>query len=91
MKHTFVSFLTVGHTNEYIDQSFSLTADRLRSNDAVSFADMKSQLRTVYNRRKFVRGMYSVKIGTVCALQKCCKHISVGSYTTTILDSIGII
>lgn len=55
-----VSFLPVGHTHEDIDQSFSVTADRLRHNDAITLDDLHSQLRETYNSHTQVSRMACV-------------------------------
>lgn len=55
-----VSFLPVGHTHEDIDQSFSVTADRLRHNDAITLEDLHSQLRQTYNSHTQVSRMACV-------------------------------
>lgn len=76
-KQIFVGFLPVGHTHEDIDQAFSRTADRLRSNDAVTLLDMKSQLQTVYNSRTFVTEMDSViNWSGLCTQERCLTNVS---------------
>lgn len=42
------SFLPVGHTHSDIDQSFSCTSRRLRTNDAITLSDLHTQLRQAY-------------------------------------------
>lgn len=76
-KHIFVGFLPVGHTHEDIDQAFSRTADRLRSNDAITLADMKLQIGTVYNNRTIVTEMDSIiNWSGLCTEQSCLTNVS---------------
>lgn len=72
-----VGFLPVGHTHEDIDQAFSCTAERLRSNDAVTRADLHCQLEKVYNNRTVVREMKSiVNWSGLCSSEKCLSPVS---------------
>lgn len=40
----------MGHTHEDIDQAFSRTSQRLKSNNAITLSDFHAELRTLYNK-----------------------------------------
>ena len=46
-----VGFIPVGHTHEDIDQAFSQTSARLRVNNAITLADLKTELKCAYGGR----------------------------------------
>jgi len=53
----FVSFLPIGHTHADIDQTFSCTSRRLRTNDATTMGDLIEQLRKSYSPQPAVTRM----------------------------------
>ncbi len=55
-----VGFLPIGHTHEDIDQSFSRTSDRLRTNNAITLEDLQAEVRQTYNKFTSVTGMENV-------------------------------
>lgn len=79
-----VGFLPVGHTHEDIDQSFSSTSARLRSNNAVTLQELHSELRKTYNGETEVSHMKHVANWSgLCAAEKCLtnvKHFSTFRY-----------
>lgn len=71
------SFLPVGHTHEDIDQTFSRTAERLRSNDAITLGDLQYQLRQTYNNETSVTSMSSVANWSgLCENERCLRRVS---------------
>lgn len=72
-----VGFLPIGHTHEDIDQTFSRTSERLRSKDAVTMKELKSELSNVYNSRTTVGDMDKIaNWSTLCERTKCLTKIS---------------
>ncbi|MEM9681301.1 MAG: hypothetical protein AAF901_13340, partial [Bacteroidota bacterium] len=55
-----VGFLPIGHTHEDIDQAFSATSKRLRSNNAITLEDLHNELRQTYNEKTVVISMQGV-------------------------------
>jgi len=72
-----VGFLPVGHTHEDIDQSFSRTAERLRTNDAVTLSDLHHQLSQTYNEHTQVTDMkHTINWSGLCEEQGCLNPIN---------------
>lgn len=72
-----VGYLPVGHTHEDIDQVFSRSAERLRSNDAITLGDLHSELSSVYNDLTDVYHMKKiVNWSGLCHEAKCTANIS---------------
>lgn len=59
-KEVIAAFLPVGHTHEDIDQAFSCTSRRLRTNDAITLEDLQSELKHVYNEETKVISMEKI-------------------------------
>lgn len=55
-----VSFHPIGYANEDIDQVFSGTYERLRSQNAITLEDLHEELRAVYNVFTTVTHMYRI-------------------------------
>lgn len=72
-----VSFLPVGHTHEDIDQTFSRTSERLRSKDAITLKELRSELSNVYNNGTTVCDLDKIaNWSTLCERTKCLTKIS---------------
>lgn len=67
-----VSFLPIGHTHEDIDQHFSCTSRRLRSNIAITLEDLHEQLRNAYSGHSVVTHIGHVaNFSQLCVNSKC--------------------
>lgn len=76
-KEVFVGFLPLGHTHKDIDQVFSRTAERLRSNDAITLHDMHVHLSNVYGNIVVVSEMQTmINWSVLCNNTKCLTNVS---------------
>lgn len=74
--HILVGFLPIGHTHEDIDQSFSSTSERLRSNNAVTISDLQQELKSSYNDQTEVSRMENmVNWSDLCQQEKCLSNV----------------
>lgn len=70
------SFLPVGHTHIYVDQSFSTTTDRLRCQDKITMADLESEVQKCYNSLTTVSSLKHVaNWSELCNQQYYCNSI----------------
>ncbi len=75
-----MGFLPVGHTHEDIDQTFSRTSDRLRSNNAITLGELHEELRHTYNEHTVVGSMSNViNWSGLCEDQNCLTKVKLFS------------
>lgn len=71
-EEVFVSFLPIGHTHADIDQTFSCTSRRLKTNAAVTMEDLMDQLRKSYTPEPHVSRMLHVaNFSGLCKQEDC--------------------
>ena len=75
-KEVYISFLPVGHTHSDIDQAFSCTSRRLRSNNAVTMEDLMHELRQSYTPEPSVsRLLHIANFSGLCKEQSSISNV----------------
>jgi len=70
------SFLPIGHTHTDIDQTFSCTSRRLRTNDAITMQDLMRQLQLAYTPSPVVNNMSNIiNFSGLCKQDNCLKKV----------------
>lgn len=69
-----VGFLPIGHTHSDIDQTFSCTSRRLRTEDAITMEDMHGVLSKCYNKHTTVSSLKQVANWSALCERSSCLH-----------------